>query len=568
LGLAGRLAADSGSGGGIGGQIVLALGIDVGSTNTKAVLVRLAAGPGSPVGDPLPRPRAVRVAVAPTPRDAPGLIAAVLHLVREVTAGGEAAPAVVGIASMAESGVPLDARGEPLTEILRWDGARAAAQARGLASTLGAPEVFAATGVRLSGKTPLATWAWLAEEHPATAGRMARWAGAADLVALAMTGRLVTDHTLAGRTGAYRLDGDDGALPAGRDASLPAGFDAALLAAVGMTPGRLPEVVRPSEAGRAVVVSPAFADAGVPLGTPVVVAGHDHAVGSWAARARRPGDRADSLGTAEAVLTVLPAGSRPEPAAVSAAGMSLVRTAGGCFPALVAGNPRAGALVAWWLGALGEDLAARVSAQVGAAVADDPRPTGRLVLPYPQGRQCPAPDPGARLRLIDAVGRDVATAPPHEDAATWTRALLEGLAFHARWMLEDQARLSGLERGVTERGLVKESGPVTVPGPVLVPGPVTVLGGASGLGPAWVAVKAAVSPWPVRVSDAAEPVALGAALLAASRIGLVEEDLASIPLRDITGDSRRNRRGSDFEVIFAGFVAAASAPSSAGPGAG
>ncbi len=532
---------------------MFALGIDVGSTNTKAVLVRLPAGPRSPAGDPPPRPHVVRVAAAPTPRDAPGLIDAVLGLVREVTAGGEAAPAVVGIASMAESGVPLDARGEPLMEILRWDGARAAAQARGLAATLGAPEVFAATGVRLSGKTPLATWAWLAEEHPETAGRMARWAGAADLVALAMTGRLVTDHTLAGRTGAYRLEGDDGVLPSGTDGALPGGFDAALLAAVGLTPDHLPEVVRPTEAGRAVVVSRAFADAGVPLGTPVVVAGHDHAVGSWAAGARRPGDRADSLGTAEAVLTVLPRGSRPPPTAVSATGMSLVRTAGGSLLALVAGNPRAGALVAWWLDALGADLAARAAAEVGAAVADGPRPTGRLVLPYPQGRQCPAPDPGARLRLLDAVGRDVALAPPHEDAATWTRALLEGLAFHARWMLEEQARLS--VTGAPQA-------------PAQESAPVTVLGGASGLGPAWVAVKAAVSPWPVRVSDAAEPVALGAALLAASRIGLVEEGLATIPPRDISGESWRNRHGADFDVIFAGFVAAASVASSAGHGAG
>lgn len=547
---------------GIGGRAVFALGIDVGSTNTKATFVRLPTGPTSSAGDPPQHPHVVRVAAVPTPRDAAGLIAAVLRLLREVTAGGEAAPAVVGIASMAESGLPLDARGDPLTEILRWDGARAAAQARGLAATLGASEVFAATGVRLSGKTPLATWAWLTEEHPETARRMARWAGAADLVALAMTGRLVTDHTLAGRTGAYRLDGDAGALPAGTDGALPTGFDAALLAAVGLTPDHLPEVVRPAEAGRAVVVSRAFADAGVPLGTPVVVAGHDHAVGSWAAGVRRPGDRADSLGTAEAVLTVLPAGSGPEPAAVLAAGMSLVRTASGAHRALVAGNPRAGALVAWWLDALGEGLAARVSAEVGVAVADGPRPTGRLVLPYPQGRQCPAPDPGARLRLLDAVGRDVVPVPPHDDAAAWTRALLEGLALHARWMLEEQARLS-----------VMEPEPGAELRPVMGPGrPVTVLGGASGLGPAWVALKAAVGPWPVRVSDATEPVALGAALLAASRLGLVEEGRATIPVRDITGESRRNRRGADFEVIFAGFVAAASATASAtasaGPGAG
>src|SRR5699024_4632229 len=111
------------------------------------------------------------------------------------------------------------------------------------AATHGADALFAATGVRPSGKVPLATWAQLREEDPVRWAAMARWAGAADLVVLALTGRLATDHTLAGRTMAYRL-------PAPGD-PVPEGFDAELLAAVGLRPEQLPEVVVPGEvAGR------------------------------------------------------------------------------------------------------------------------------------------------------------------------------------------------------------------------------------------------------------------------------------------------------------------------------
>lgn len=502
---------------------MLALGIDIGSTNTKAVLVRVR--PGDRV---FRDADVVGLASAPTPADAGDLVRSVLRLVTDVTGRADEPPAVVGVASMAESGVPLDGDGEPLTAILRWDGARAQDQARGLAATLGAGAVFAATGVRLAAKTPLATWAWLGQDDRGVLARMDRWAGVADLVGLAMTGRLLTDHTLAGRTGAYRLPGPDGALPAG--------FDAELLAAVGLRPGVLPEVALPDAPPGAVVVSAAFAEAGVPLGTPVVVAGHDHAIGAWAAGVREPGAVADSLGTAEAVLTVLPTAAPVEPGAVAGAGMSLVRTVSGRFPAIVAGAPSAGALVGWWSEGLG-DLAPQVWAAVDAAVdaavvGRAVLPTGCLVLPYPSGRQCPYPDPGARLRLVAADGAEPASVPPREGASVWTRALLEGLSLHARWMLAEQARQAGV-----------------------APDGVTVLGGAGAANGAWMAIKAAVAPVPTRLVRSLEPVAVGAALLAAERVGGAPEPVPVLETRPVLGEVRGiPAPGAEFEMIFRRFV--------------
>ena len=360
---------------------------------------------------------------------------------------------------MAETGVALGADDAPLTPLLTWDAARPL-DAR--LDDVDPGELFARTGVRLSPKVPLATWAWLASTRPEVHRAMRRWAGAADLVVHALTGRLVTDHTLAGRSGAHHLDCER--------------WDDDLLGLVGLRPGVLPEVLPPDEV------------AGTADGVPVVVAGHDHQVGAHVAGVRRPGDVANSLGTSEVVLRVLR--DRPDPAAVHAAGMSLVRTVAGHERALLAGSASAGAAYAAWTAGHGLDP--------DLVPADRP-PTGAFVLPYLRGRQCPDPDPDARLRLVgdlhDATG-DVLL-----------RALLEGLSLHTRWMHDAQRDLD-------------PAAPVR---------PMVLLGGAGARNAAWTRVKAEVLPVQLRAVAEHEPVAVGAAVVAAERAGLLDPGAVTLP---------------------------------------
>ncbi|GEL94024.1 FGGY-family carbohydrate kinase [Cellulomonas composti] len=462
--------------------MLTALGIDVGTTNTKVVLVDVGTG------------RALAVASAPTPPAA--LLGPVLDdlLARVLPAGP--APAAVGIASMAETGVVLGPDDEPRGDWLRWDGHRAGAQADRLAATLGRAELFAATGVRASAKVPLATWAWLREHRPDALHAGGRWAGAADLVALRLTGALVTDHTLAGRTMAYRL---------GRPGALPAGLDPELLAAVALTSAHVPRVLAPGESVPTRAGLPHLA-----AGLPVTVAGHDHAVGAFAAGVRAPGQVADSVGTAEVVCTVLAAD--PAPAQVAAAGMSLVRTVRGDLAALVAGSSSAGGAVTAWLERVvgpgdgpasderaSDERARRVADLLRrASVVDDelvravgPGAEPFVVLPYVHGRQTPHPDPSATLRPVGAVPADPVAA---------VRGVLLGAVLHARWMLEEQSRLAGRP-------------PVAL----------RALGGPLIANPAWAALKRWCSPVPVDLVAEGQAVAAGAALLAAERAGLVED---------------------------------------------
>lgn len=480
----------------------LVVGIDVGTTTTKVVLVAVEND----------RARELRCAVEGTPARAEELVDLLAHLCRGLVDESGRDVVAVGVASMAETGVPIDSVGAPLSELLRWDAGLGADDAVRLAGL--APEIFAATGVRLSAKTPLATWGWLHRERPDAWSRMACWLGAADLVVHALTGRGVTDHTLAGRTGGYRLPAPDQAPP---DA-----FDPDLMELVGMAPDRLPHVAGPHEIA-GTITSAAAGRWRLRPGTPVVVGGHDHQVAAWAAGVRASGDVADSLGTAEAVLSVLP--ERPDPEWVRSQGMSLVRTVAGDHDAVVAGSSSAGARLRSWL-----DVIDDPDAVLDAAARDrdtDPRPTGAPAPPYLRGRQAPAPDPAAR------PGAPPSSWPPERRL----RAVVEGICYQSRWMIDAHGGVPGPRR-------------------------VTVVAG-SRLPRVWTDVLADVLPWSVARATASEPVATGAALLAAARAGVLEvaEPLRRAPV--LAGTAMPPASGDPHAAAFAHFVREAATGSAA-----
>ncbi|MCU1408522.1 MAG: Xylulokinase [Microbacteriaceae bacterium] len=501
---------------------VTTLGIDIGSTNTKVVLVAIES---TTIYE-------VSVRSFPTPDDAVDLLAAVDAGISAVMDGVGCGPQVIGVASMAETGVPLNADGAPLTELLRWNQRQSVVGADDLAALAGAAGLFAATGVQPGPKAPLALWAGLRLRDAALWQRMRRWAGTADLVVQSLTGKLVTDHTLAGRTMAYRLPHSN--------QPLSTSFDAVLLSLVGLRPGQLPAVARPGTAAGTLTAA-AARRLHLRVGTPVVVAGHDHAVGAWAAGVRMPGDAADSLGTAEALVRVL--GGPLDRCDVAASGMSLTRTIEGDRESLVAATPHAGALIGDWfrtvLAGVGRTRADCAGVDCAGVFADvHARGTvvgDLLVLPYPSGRPSPAPDRCARLRILDRQGRDV--DPATRSATDLTHALLTGMSLHLRWMDAEQRRLIGT-----------------------APAIVGVLGAAGAANQAWLDLKTAVMPVPLALVDAAQPVATGAALLAAARLGLVEPGL-SLPHRPLesrsAGSAPGSAPGADYDEVFTGFIAAA-----------
>ncbi|WP_411721466.1 FGGY-family carbohydrate kinase [Mycetocola sp.] len=454
--------------GGRNGNPVTAIGVDIGSTNTKVVLLEIADRSG------VPRERGIRSFRTP---DLPGeLGGAVLAAIRGLTSSQHGHPVAVGIASMAEGGIVLDRDGRPVGPIVRWTSADSSP---GLFDELGSAEreeLCLATGVPATPKVPLATWHRLQFSEPDRWRKLARWAGMADFIGLVLTRELATDHTLAGRTMGYRLPA--AGTPVGE------GFDDDLLGVAGMSAERMPRILAPGEPVGTLVPGAAEA-AGLAPDTPVFLAGHDHAVAAWAAGVRKHGQAADSLGTTEALLRVV--GSPIDRSAALADGMSVTRTVAGDLECLLAGAS-GGTVIARWIAAHPEK-----DADVLFRALELEGPGDAFVLPYPRGRQSPQPDPAPRELL---VGRT-------ETTAEHLRAVLLGLTLHLRWMDETQNRILGF-----------------------APTGLRIVGGAAAHNAAWNRLKSRLLQPPLAVVEAREPVASGAALLAAVRIGAALPDAA------------------------------------------
>ncbi|MEV5172633.1 FGGY family carbohydrate kinase [Streptomyces flaveolus] len=446
----------------------LLAGVDIGSTHCKALLTDLA-------GNVVARAR------RGTPRGPDGhthpagaLVDAALDALRSCVRQAGCAPAAVGVTGMAEAGALLAPDGGTLTPVLAWSDPAPAPHADRLHTAYGALPLHARTGVLPSAKVPLAKWCALVAEDPDLPSRAAAWAGAADLVAHTLTGRLGTDATFAQRTLAWSPH--------------TGSWDPGLLAEAGLTEEHMPPVHPPGHpVGR---VTAEAADAtGLTAGAPVVVAGHDHLVGAWAAGVRTAGQVADSMGTTEAVLTV--SSEVPDTAAAARQGMSFGRHVDGSHWIVLAGMRSSGALVEWFcdrfMGVSGARGAERYEAFARLAATAPQRPTGLLLAPYPEGRSCPEPDADARCEILGMSS--------HHGLADLARALLEGAAHHVRWMTDTQAAL-------TDRP----------------PASVTLLGGSTRQ-QTWTAVKAAVSPWPTRLCHEPEAPAFGAAAWAGAALG-------------------------------------------------
>ena len=494
---------------GAGGPLLA--GVDVGSSRCKALLC-------TTDGAVLARARRATPYTADgLAHDPDELTAAALGALADCVRLAGRAPDAVGLTGMAETGVPLDRRLRALGPVLTWADPAPAEHAERLRRTLGGAALHARTGVLPSAKVPLARWCWLRERHPQRLARMRVWAGAADLVACALTGRVATDATFAQRTQAWCTPKSPGE---------PGRWSGELLAEAGLTPAQLPPVRAPGEPVGAITRA-AAGSWGLRAGAPVVVAGHDHLVGAWAAGARTPGRAADSMGTAEAVLTVC-----AEPPALAPAareGMSWGRHVDGEHWCTIAGMSGSGALVEWFCerflpaggrapsgdgggtgdGDSGGDERYRAFARLVAApggeepgaagappaVAQVPPPTGITVLPYPYGRSSPRPYRAARLAFH---GVELRHGP-----RDFARALLEGAAYHARWMAEVQGELTGRE-----------------------PEAVTLLGGSTRQH-TWTALKAAVAPWPTGLCAEPEAPGLGAAAFAGAALGLGPDAVAA-----------------------------------------
>jgi sugar (pentulose or hexulose) kinase len=266
----------------------LLLGLDLGTTSCKAAVV-------TPDGEEVAHGQApLGWTTVPTGAEiAPaGFVECALMAAREALAAApQGRVAALGVSSMAETGVLLDARGAPVVASIAWHDARGEEEAARLGEELGHDRFAAHTGLSVRALRTVAKYRWLRDHEEATA-RGVRWLSVAEWVVSALGGDQGAELSLASRTGWLDLHAR--------------GWWDETLAWAGAPVGLLPE---PAPAGTALgAVGDALPQA---RGAVLAVAGHDHLSAAVGAGAVSEGDVLDSWGTAEAfVRTVAPLGPR------------------------------------------------------------------------------------------------------------------------------------------------------------------------------------------------------------------------------------------------------------------
>jgi len=383
------------------------LGIDVGTTHCKAGLFRLDGDPISVSSRPTPLRRSPEGNAFYDPQE---LWATVAAAIREVVAGCGRAGTIsaIGIASMAETGLLVDRKsGAPRSPLIPWFDPAATPQAELLKREGDHGERFLRSGIRPNFKCSLAKVLWLREQDKGVI-REATWLSTADYIAYCLTGVMATDYSLAGRTYAFRIDQKT--------------WDEAWLVHLGLDVRVFPT---PLPSGTIVGwIEPEIAAAiGLPTGTPVSIAGHDHVCAAFAAGAIDPGLVFDSMGTAEALIGGFEERSLEENELRSGLVYGCHVVKGRNY--WMGGLSASGGSVEW-LGAILDEPPLSYAELDALLEGASPGPTGILYFPYLSGSGSPHTD-----FLVRGAFTGLNATHGQSDLA---KAVLEGTAYEVEFI--------------------------------------------------------------------------------------------------------------------------------------
>ncbi len=375
--------------------------------------------------------------------------------------------AVLGLSSQREGVVPMGRDGTPLARCIIWMDRRCRDQAVRLGEEFGVSFLHHHTGLAPDPNYTACKLLWLREHQPELLARTRTFLQPRDYMYYRLTGALATDYTLASRTMMFDLR---------QHVWWPDIFQR-----VGVQPDQFPPVHRSSEAPHRLsrMAAEAF---GLPDGIPVSLGAGDRAceaVGAAASDQRV----IDSTGTASNICTVtgrLPADMGRVPCSIHAVpGRWLLEL----------GITTSGSLMRWFRELL--DLDSEGVETLEQEAAKSPRGArDLLVFPFFMGARSIRWNADARGLVLG-----LSLGHTRGDIA---RAIMEGVGYETRGCLDGLRALA------------------------LAPAEVLAMGGGA-RSDLWLQIKADILGLPVLRPRQTEAASLGAALLAARAVDLVDD---------------------------------------------
>ncbi len=396
----------------------------------------------------------------------------------------------ISVTNQRETIVPIDAEGRPLRRAIVWQDRRTVPQCDHIRELLGREEVYRTTGLTIDPYFSAPKILWIKQNEPDLFERTHKFLLVHDFVVLKMTGRTVTDYSNASRTMLFDIK--------------RAQWSDRMLEALGIPEEKLPEPVRPGT-----IVGELTGDAarhcGLAEGTPVVAGGGDQQCAALGVGVVKEGMIKTTTGTGTFMLAYSDS-PRLDPEMRLLCSRHVV---GDSF-VVEASMFTTGSALRWFRDNLGREECEEAEER-GADPYDvmaqraekvPPGAEGVIHIPHFVGAGAPYWNPYAR-------GVFAGLALGHTRAHL-IRAILEGVAYEIRTNL-DVVRSLGLD--VSE---------------------MRVTGGAA-KSDIWMQIQADVLGVPVIRTEVGEATALGAAILAATGVGLFSD------VREAAGEMVRLR---------------------------
>lgn len=264
------------------------LGVDIGTTSTKAVLFDLKgnAFQQSSVEYPLnvPEPGAAE-------QDPKEILEAVKESIRTVMKRSEIdknALKFISFSAAMHSVIAVDKEGNPLTPSITWADQRSEPYAEKIKIQTGL-ELYKKTGTPIHPMSPLTNICWIREEKPDIFKQTAKFIGIKEYVFKAFFNEYVVDHSIASATGLLNIYTMD--------------WDAEALEIAGIGPDQLSKLVPTTSQYKS--IDPILADEmGISSEVPFIIGANDGCLANLGVDAVMPGEVAITIGTSGAIRTV------------------------------------------------------------------------------------------------------------------------------------------------------------------------------------------------------------------------------------------------------------------------
>lgn len=385
-----------------GGQQAMFLGIDLGTSSVKTVLVD---GSEAIIGRASARLAVARPVPGWSEQSPADWVDAAFATLDELAAGFPkevAAVRGIGLSGQMHGATLLDASDAPLRPCILWNDMRAMAECRELEASVPSFRDIAANAAMPGFTAPKLLW--LRRHEPGSFRRLATVLLPKAYLRLALSGEKLEEMSDA--SGTLWLD------VARRR------WSDELLAATGLDRARMPGLVEgTAQAGR---LRPALAARWGMASAPVIAGGAgDNAASAIALSATRPGDSFISLGTSGVAWSTTD-GLRPDPGNAIHAFCHAVPATWHQMAVMLS----AAECLSWWSRIVGIP-----EGDLVAELGDAPwTPSGIAFLPYLAGERTPFNDAGMRGMFAGLGGGT--------DRATMTRAILEGVSLSLRDCLD------------------------------------------------------------------------------------------------------------------------------------